>query len=359
MPPSSVRQRRPGAIESRRGGGPVGSVGGQVPRRVRRVRDLRARRRREHHVSGPLRDAAPRAGVGGHRVVERHADPRREGDGLRRRPLRRGATRPAAGARGDRPRAVLDDGGVAPLERAADRLQHEQGAARHRAQREPRQRRRDPPRAGAGRIDLHDLVRHRGHPPPDGPLADRQRRLRAPGGRGARPGRLLGRPPCEGPRDRVPRPAGDPAADAGEAGRGLRRRLGDVRVRPDRRRDDPRRGARRDRRPRRRRHGVRVVRDGAADRVLHLRARLLRPPRLPRLRALGGGFAARVRAPPRARVPGPGRRRRGGARTPGTSPRSVTPRRAASRSASGSSGITTSGGRSSSRSSRSATSASR
>ena len=37
------------------------------------------------------------------------------------------------GPLGDRPRPVLDDGRVAARERAADRLQHEQGAARDRA----------------------------------------------------------------------------------------------------------------------------------------------------------------------------------------------------------------------------------
>ena len=51
------------------------------------------------------------------------------------------------------------------------------GTARHRPQRQPGQRRRDPPAAGARGLDLPDHQRHRGHPPPDGaqPAARRRR----------------------------------------------------------------------------------------------------------------------------------------------------------------------------------------
>ena len=92
------------------------------PADVRRLRHPRARpRRRPPGLLRALRAAAPRPGERGHRRLRRPARDDRARHGARGAGLRRGQAAGAAGARGDRARALLDHRLGALDELAADR----------------------------------------------------------------------------------------------------------------------------------------------------------------------------------------------------------------------------------------------
>ena len=215
-------------------------------------------------------------------------------------------------------------------------------------------------RAGAGGVDLHDDLRHRGPPAPDGPLEGGEPRRGAP--RHAR--RASGAPTrsSSSPGRRSSRRATRRAS-----GRSTIGRLGDAWLVAsetcafDLLDAEPLRDVEPGEIVILDAGGVAsvLVRDGAADGLLRLRARLLRPPRLDRLPPVGRRVAPRVRAAPGARAPRRGRRRRprprlGDLRGARLRRGERHPVRHGARA-----GTTTSAGPSSSRSSRSATSASR
>ena len=238
------------------------------------------------------------------------------------------------------------------------RVRHGPGTSRARAQRQPRQRPRDPGAAGGLGRALHDDLGLRGHPAPRGAVA------------GARPGRSRWPRPSLEVRGRVLAPVlvarGDlrrarsqrhPPALARHPRRISGRRLGDLRLRPDRR--EVRAGRRA------RARSCASSREGFTSQrfafphsdSLHLRARLLRPPRLDGLRKERRGRPRGVRRPSGPGAPGRGGRRRPGSRlrdVRGARIRAASP---ASRSRSAWCGTTTSAARSSSPSSRSAASA--
>ena len=95
------------------------------PGRLRRLRCLGPRRGgRQAHLLRPLRAAAPRPGVGGHRHLQRRAAARLQGHGPRLPGLRRDRAERPAGAHRHRAHALLDDRRHHVGERAADARRH-------------------------------------------------------------------------------------------------------------------------------------------------------------------------------------------------------------------------------------------
>ena len=224
----------------------------------------------------------------------------RSRDGARRPGLQRAAA-PGAPRRGrDRAHALLHDGREPVGERPAAHPSRERADHRARSQRQPRERGGAARGARRRRRPADVGIRHGGDRgagrPRSGP-ARRGCRERD----GAARGRVLGHRPRRGHARRIPRPLRLPAADARPRRRGLGRRLGDVRARPDRRRRRTRRPPGRGRLGRRGRTARGTGGSVGPQRPLHLRARLLRAARLAARRGRGArracahGRAARAR----------------------------------------------------------------
>ena len=206
---------------------------------MRRLRHPQPQGRREPRLPRPLRAAAPRSGErryrirltrsdplrGEHRRIDRlerrrrtdhqsrhAADPRRKGDGLRRRHLQRDAPRATARRHRNRTRPLFDSRRIDALQRAAARRIDEQRSARTRAQRQPRERRRAPPPARSGRRDLQHDVGHGSHRAPHRALERARPRARLHRCALARKRRVLRRTPFARPNLRRARSARLPPA---------------------------------------------------------------------------------------------------------------------------------------------------
>ena len=158
---SSMATRRTGFREECGVVGVFGHPGGGEPRLPR-----------------PLRAPAPRAGGGGHRLVERRgADRRIAGMGLVADVFDRGHPPHASRARPAIGHVRYSTAGVARSSRTRSRSSSStaQGGARRRAQRQPGERRRAARRARGARLDLPVDRRHRGDRPPDRRVARRRR----------------------------------------------------------------------------------------------------------------------------------------------------------------------------------------
>jgi hypothetical protein len=162
-------------------------------------------------------------------------DPRGARDGLRRGRLRRREALATAGQDRDRPRPLLDGGRLAADQRAADCVRYRPRAPGAGAQRQPRERAGDPDLARVERGALHDDIRLGGHPPPGGALAGADALGRDRGGASGGARGVRARDPVPRRNLRRPRSARDPAALARDAGGFAGRRVGDLRLRPDRR----------------------------------------------------------------------------------------------------------------------------
>ena len=246
--------------------------------RVRRHGHRGPSRGREPRLPRPLRAAAPRPGVGRHRLARRRRQPHPQGHGPGRRDLLAGRAGEPAGPDRDRPRALLDGGREQPAERAAVPRQHRPLADRGRAQRQPDQRRGDPRRARGPRLDL--------------PGHDGLRGVRAPAGAGARHARgaarrhvlararrVVGGVPDRRRAGRGARSARLPPALARPARPGLGGRERDLRVRPDRRGLRARRRAGRDRDHPARAPALGAAAAARAGEAVRVRAHLLRAAR--------------------------------------------------------------------------------
>ena len=208
----------------------------------------------------------------------------------RRCSMRRSCRRCRAGR--DRAHPLLDDRLERVGERAAARRRRTRTHGRDRPQRQPdeyepaadRARRRpDRARRTSDTEAIAALIVH-------DPLRSLKRwRRRCHGSRAPIPSSR-----SRGEAARVPRSAGDPPARARPSGRRLGGRLGDVRVRPDRRRLRTRRPPRRARRHRRGRRARDPGGPGGKAGALHLRARLLRSARRDARRLRGDGVRVRM-----------------------------------------------------------------
>ena len=140
----------------------------QVPRGVRRIRRLERARRRRGHRARPARAAAPRPGSHRHRQLRRQALPlaSRPGPGRRqfqRRPRDRLAARPHR----HRPQPLRHHRRHHPAQRPAAVRRFRVRRLRGGAQRQPDQRPRAAPHAGAPRLPVPVHHRFRGVRPPD------------------------------------------------------------------------------------------------------------------------------------------------------------------------------------------------
>ena len=149
-----------------------GPLGGRV-RHVRHHRRLRDPGRGPAHLPRPLRPAAPGPGERRHR---RHRSRRaiagsHRGMGLVGENFEESILADPAGRRRRRPHPLLHHRQHRARERPAVPRRHPRRPARHRAQRQPDQRRGAQARAGGEGRHLHHLVRHRGDRAPDRAVA--------------------------------------------------------------------------------------------------------------------------------------------------------------------------------------------